>query len=43
MDKYLIPTTDLGVNAPVLRRSARLNRPAAGADHEGNFILTNNY
>ena len=36
MKKSVIPNPDLGVKAPVLRCSARLNRPAAGADHEGN-------
>ena len=36
MDKYVIPTPDVDVNAPVLERSAQLNRPAAGTNHEGN-------
>ena len=43
MDKSVISSPEMGVNSPVLRRSARLNRPAAGAVHEGIFTLNMNY
>ena len=36
MDKPCIPTPDMGSNTPLLRRSARLNKPTTGTGNEGN-------